>query len=265
MKPNIFYLRSSTSLKNTKKSNILSNLSLVRVHLVSTFFKKYGDRFEYIMNDRDPKLIEFYKEVQKTGCKPFFDFANKHWKNCTKELHKELIAKKNDDVFHWFFSKRCYTLYPSQYYPEHKDAKRTYSHEPFNDRDTFVKNCVFHCKNYTEFLKPFEGRKDVLIFLDPPYFQSCNGYYYDVKEKDDKDGFRIDHTTVWIDILNLMKSVTPTMLVSNYTTLIHYIFIAFFVIKYGKVYSLNSGNQILKKLKRKRRTRHCLYHNFKQS
>ena len=38
-------------------------------------FLKYGNRFEYVMNDSDPRLVELYTFVKEHGSKPLFDFV----------------------------------------------------------------------------------------------------------------------------------------------------------------------------------------------
>ena len=230
-------------------------------------FKKYGDKYHYIMNDTDPKMIEFFSEVKKNTSKPFFDFINQYWNKpiLTKELYKELIAKKDEDVYHWFFSRRCYTMYPGQFYPENRDANTSFTHEKFQERDKFIACCDFTNKDYAEFLETYQDRKDTFIFWDPPYFQSCNGYYHDCKEKESADGFCKDYTVIWIDILKHLQSSGPSLLVSNYTSLLHHIFKDFFTFKYGKTYSLNSGSALLRKIKKRRRTQHVVYDNLKLS
>ena len=227
-------------------------------------FQKYGNKYSYVMNDTDPKLIEFFKEIKENTSKPFFDFVSQYWNKpiLTQELYKELVAKKDEDVFHWFFYQRCYTIYRGKFYPESRDAQRSFTNERFSDRDKFVACCEFHNKDYMDFMEPYTNRKDTLVFWDPPYFQSCNGYYYDCKEKLTQDGFTKDYTVIWIDILRALQSSTPCLLVSNYTSILHHILKDFFTMKYGKTYASNSGSTILKTVKKKRRTQHVLYCNL---
>ena len=227
-------------------------------------FQKYGDKYRYIMNDKDAKLIEFFTEIKKNTSKPFFDFVDQYWNKpiLTQELYKELIAKKDEDIFHWFFWHRCYTMYKGRFYPECRNAQRSFTHEIYEDRDKFVACCEFSNKDYAKFLEPYLDSTDTLIFWDPPYFQSCNGYYYDCKEKVTEDGFMKDYTVIWIDILKALQSLTPSLLVSNYTSLLHHILKDFFTMKYGKCYSMNSGTIILKKNKTRRKTQHVVYDNL---
>jgi len=227
-------------------------------------FQKYGNKYNYVMNDNDPKLIEFFTEVKKKTSKPFFDFVNQYWNKpiMTQKFFKELIKKKDEDVFHWFFSQRCYTMYQGQFYTDCRDAQRTFAHKGFEDRDKFVACCEFSNQDYAAFLEPYQGRKDTLIFWDPPYFQSCNGYYHDCKEKLTEDGFVKDYTVIWIDILNALQSSTPSLLVSNYTCLLHHILKDFFTLKYGKSYFMNCGTELLKRTKKRRKTQHVIYDNL---
>jgi len=227
-------------------------------------FQIYGNKYNYVMNDKDSKLIEFFSEVKKNTSKPFFDFVNQYWNKpiLTKELYAELTAKKDEDVFHWYFWQRCYTMYRGKYYPERRDRIKSFTHEKFLERDKFVACCEFKNLDYATFLEAYLDSTDTLIFWDPPYFQSCNGYYYDCKEKLTAEGFLKDYTTVWIDILSALQSSTPSLLVSNYTSLLHHILKEFFTLKYGKTYSLNSGSKLLKNTKTRARTQHVIYDNF---
>ena len=227
-------------------------------------YRKYGDKFQYIMNDTDKHLIGIYKVIQDQGCGPLFDFANEktaeiykaEGPNRNPPLFKELIKKKHDDPFHYFFWHRVYHCHKGAFY---MNARRmTYDASKFEKRDEFVKKCKFSCLDYSEFLKEWEGRGDVLIMLDPPYFQSHNGYYWDVGQKTDENGFVKDYTCTCVDLYNFMKTKTPSILVTNYVSIIDYIFKEFFKKLYGKTYM----HDHLARKHKKKKTQHAIYVNF---
>ena len=51
--------------------------------------RKYGDKFQYIMNDTDKHLIGLYKLIQDQGCQPLFDFANEKCKEIYEAEDKD--------------------------------------------------------------------------------------------------------------------------------------------------------------------------------
>ena len=175
-------------------------------------------------------------------------------KSKSKEDFLELCKKKDKDIFHFFFWNKVYMLHKGQIY-FNKKKYGNYDSVKYKERDAFVKAAIIENKSHDDFLKDWE-RSDALIYFDPPYFQSFNGYYWDMKEKVNEDGTVKDQTTLWIDIKDLMKRGTPSILVTNYVSIIHYLFAEYFIKVYGKRYQWEN-------IKRKtKKTQHAIYRNF---
>ena len=169
----------------------------------------------------------------------------------TTESHKQLCKKKNEDLFHWFFYHRVYTQFKGSFWTNHQTAKRVYSWDDYKALDEFVKVAQFSQRDGSEVMARYLDDPSAFVYLDPPYFQSWNGHYYSNEKKVDSEGFVIDFTMVWMDILQLLDSVTPCVLVTNYVTILHQLLKNHFYLKYGKKYQLHS-----------RKTQHAVYANI---
>ncbi len=228
-------------------------------------FQKYGNRFKYILNDNDSMLCEMYRFIQKESCKPLFDFANEKGlevlKSKSQKMFKELIAKK-DDLMHWFFYRRVYSHYRGQIYfnnPKFTNKIGKFKYEKWKQRDEFIKTVIISNLDYTEFLEKHRNKK-ALVYIDPPYFQSYNGYVHQKNNKVLEDGSLIDYTSVWPNIYQYMKNTQPCVLVTNHISILDFIFKEFYKKKYGKRYNLNTPTT--QKNKKKKNTEHAVYANF---
>ncbi len=223
-------------------------------------FQKYGNKFKYVLNDINPRLMEMYKFIQKNGCKPLFDFVNEKVEELLKsqstEDFKKLTAKKDDDIFHFFFYNRVYTHYKGKLYFNGGTRKLgNYDYKKWKERDEFIRVAELSQQSHDTFLEPWKNRDDVLVYCDPPYFQSVNNYYWETREKTDTDGKIIDYTTVWTDLYEFMRQETPTILVTNYVSILHFIFAEYFQKKYPKRYMWANTQR------KKKCTEHVVYFN----
>lgn len=120
-------------------------------------------------------------------------------------------------------------------------------------RDLFNK-CQFSNLDYDEFIRNLPNNKRVLIFLDPPYFNSDNTRYSNNFKEE--DGYN-DGTSVYIKLYEHMKKSPHCVLfVMNKIDLINYIYKDFIKFEYKGTYQ----NTAMSKGKSKKH--HIVYSNF---
>ena len=98
--------------------------------------------------------------------------------------------------------------------------------------------------DYKEIFNKFKDDKKAFIFLDPPYFSSCNKTYYGQQENEDK--YITDGTELFIDILNFMKTCKcKVLLIINKNAITEYIYKDFIKSSYSRTYQLSKSKEIL--------------------
>ena len=124
-------------------------------------------------------------------------------------------------------------------------------------KDTYIQffnNATFFNLDYLDFIESLPKDKKILIYLDPPYFQSNNKTYDNAKRED--DGY-CDGTTMYIKLYELLKSSSHDILfIMNKIDLINYIYKDFIKKEYKGTYN-NSGAK-----KGKSPKHHIVYANF---
>ena len=105
----------------------------------------------------------------------------------------------------------------------------------------FFNKCTFSSMDYIDFIKSIPDDKKVLIYYDPPYFNSDNTGYH--PNTSNAVGYS-DGTKKYIDILNNFKDIKhDQLLILNHTDIMHYIFKDFFKSKLVSKYQ-NIGKNI---------------------
>lgn len=136
----------------------------------------YPNRFKYILNDIDDKLIELlniHKDEDKMTeiIEEFEEFK----KDITKEKYKEYVKKGFKG---WLFGNKYYAIRP-YLYPA-TDLKRLNTKMEFKDKPIYKflinEDVEIYNKDAIEIIEQYD-KEDCLIFLDPPYLNSCNCMY----------------------------------------------------------------------------------------
>lgn len=138
---------------------------------------KHPKKYTYVLNDNNKHLIELY-EIMKDENK-----LNKlvEFMNSKKSISKEEYNKMNicDNVYNWTFKNKFYCIRPGLY-----PTKRGVGDDYFNNMlkcpmIEFMRNEKIILSNEPGLVKydEFKTNKKALIFIDPPYLQSCNDFY----------------------------------------------------------------------------------------
>jgi site-specific DNA-adenine methylase len=144
--------------------------------------KLYPKKYKYIINDIDKNLIKLYNYI-KNDDQQIQDLINDTMKNIkNKDDYLKIISNNYDNKFiSWFISHKICSIRPGLYdldY-EYSEKKKVIfkKYEIFNflrDEDVEILNI-----DAVDLIKKYVGLKNCLIFLDPPYLNTCNSFYCD--------------------------------------------------------------------------------------
>lgn len=116
--------------------------------------------------------------------------------------------------------------------------------------EDFFQLVTFYNMDALDFINTLPKDKKVLIFYDPPYFDSCNATYVQSYQQ---EGEYRDSTHIYIDIMNNFKKLNhDQLLIVNYTSIMDYLFREYYSDKIMGHYQ--NAN--------KRSKKHILYKNF---
>lgn len=238
--------------KRQEVERILENIDLTNITTIIEPFAgssalsyyihtQYPNKFKYILNDNDAKLMELYQMAKEGTIQDFFNKINSMCFNdngdfIDKDRYKEIVKKK--DLEGWFIANKFYCRVSGLY--------------PLNGRKTHIKNDLG--QGFTDFLQSdavhlsqndavdlvdrYKDDDTCLIFLDPPYMDLNNDFY-------NCGGKNI------YEYLNYNKTFkSKIVVVVNETWINDIIFANYKAIKYNKLYQQSNRKVI-----------HCLYTN----
>jgi site-specific DNA-adenine methylase len=182
----------------------------------------------YIMADNDKMLIDFLNDVKLHGSKKYFDFVNAILvkPDFDKEMHNSLVANKDKDLLHRFNFRKAYNfqlgLFPSR--NVNKPFIRTKQHQLF---DEFAKHCEFVHQDFEQTMSGYADKPECLIFLDPPYLNSCN-LTYSVHEA--------DNTHYYVRILSFLEGQAKMVMILNSNAMMEFVFGKYIKSSFDKTY-----------------------------
>ena len=145
-------------------------------------WKKYGDKFNYYLNDNSKIIISFYelfkteelqtieKELQNIGNK----IDNKDdWKNYRKTGEKTVYKEL-------FFNKYS-ALGRIGFFPLTRDFKKL-KLDLNNEQREFIKfikspNVFITCCDWFPIFENHKNNEESILIFDPPYINTCNDFY----------------------------------------------------------------------------------------
>lgn len=189
----------------------------------------------YVLRDNDKMLIDFLLDVKAHGSKTYFDYANTIvCDSFTKDKHNAIVAKRNDDLKAWFYSKKCFQFRPLLF--PHRQINKPFVRTKEHERvDAFLKlpTVSIACQSYEQTFAQHKGKVRTLLFIDPPYLDSCNETYSAVTNEGG------DGTAVYRDIKRLVEADTEAraLCVLNNNALMSLVFdghvLHEYAVKYG--------------------------------
>jgi len=149
-------------------------------YYVSTLHPK---KYTYILNDSNKFLIELFEIVRdETKLKEFEEKINEKAKKLvSKEAYNAETKNKHTSIYDWYVANKIYTIRAGLYKMNYVYKYLKIDAPIMN----FLKNekIIFTCGDGTDCLIKYKNNVKCLLFVDPPYLQSCNSYYEDLKHQ----------------------------------------------------------------------------------
>lgn len=148
-------------------------------------WKKYGDKFNYYLNDNSKIIISFYElfkveefetilyELQKIGNTiNNKDDWNNYYKTGEKSVYKDLFFNK--------YSGMSLRIGLFNTIIDFKKLKYNLN----NEQKEFIKfikssNVFITCCDWFPIFENHKNNKENILIFDPPYLKSCNDFYLD--------------------------------------------------------------------------------------
>lgn len=170
---------------NNKKNIIecFCGSSTISFHI----WKKYGNQFNYHLNDLDNKLIDVYFLLRDKSIEEIEDNINiiknkflsyENDKERKEYFNNEIV--KSNNIYNYIFNKKYSTfragLCPSLKRIPKSDFKISAECQQFIE---FIKspNVYIYGDDWKNIFNKFKDQNDAIIILDPPYMFSCNRNY----------------------------------------------------------------------------------------
>ena len=170
----------------------------------------------------DPDLIGFYKQLKKSMKKTIKAIETKMtdaWKGNNKDFSKYLRKQGTTIEKLLFRSMNCDT------YNYVKGLRKIMNFKAkIPEYKKLFKKLRFKNKDVADLKIP--TNKNVLVFYDPPYFDSCNKTYMQKPTTIKGKFIRYpDNTKLYLDVLNKFKNYSfDQIMIINFTCLMHHLF-----------------------------------------
>ena len=134
---------------------------------------------KFILNDGDTFLYEMFNLIRnKTETRKLNKWYNKLMeKHITKEQYKEIV--KEDNLYAKYLKKKFYAIREGMYPIRNgitsfkkQDITECGIYDFFNNA-----NIDYKCIDAVELIKQEKDKKNNIIFIDPPYINTCNKQY----------------------------------------------------------------------------------------
>jgi site-specific DNA-adenine methylase len=213
---------------------------------------------DYHINDLDDELINFLNYIKLNGSKKLLKKIKKIWfdnDDKSPEYFNSLAEEYKNDENRYdlkiLLKKITYLGNGRTYYEN--NAHNKFNVKDYSATDNFFINAEITQKDYTEIFEKYKNDKKALLFLDPPYLDSCNKDYKTHAKRCGGTTKTIkDNTMMYVDIrkyLDVCKC--KVIMIINDNAINQYIYKDFIKSSYEKIYQRN-----------KVKTRHLVISNF---
>jgi site-specific DNA-adenine methylase len=225
----------------------------------SLYLFSKNNNIKSIVNDLDPKLINFFNEIKRdedaviNGVnKMISERPNKEEYEVLKKEYKEDKGDNLRKAILYLFLKKYHGI--REFLHPAEKVINILKKEKFETFFKWVKNTEYNLKDFKETMEDLKKYKNkrLFVFFDPPYFESFNSDYSNFKAHKEDNNI-IDNTQIYIDILDYLKSCKRnTMLIINKNAITKYIYSKYILGDYKKTYQYTKSN-----------TEHLIIGNYK--
>lgn len=209
----------------------------------------FNKDIKFHINDSDKMHIRFLEDIKLNGHAKYFNLVREM--DISPEFHKHMIEnykKYPNNLLFYFYYNKVYDIRKGLYPARGIKFKEMKSYIIY---DSLFKISKITDLDYMEILEIYRDNKDALLYLDPPYFDSCN-VTYSQYNKNNNTNYVTDNTGIYINIINFMRSCKCYfIMIINDNAIMRYIFKDFIVMDYNKMYSQT-----------KKKTKHIIISNI---
>lgn len=204
------------------------------------YWNSNGKKLNYHINDIDINLYNFLNYININGSKIMIEKYNISLETMNKENYNKILTeyKNQYDPIKYFIIKKCTCRYIGLY----RKTKKPISIDKYKHNDEFINKCVITNNDYKIIFDKYKDDENAFLFIDPPYFQSCNIWYTGYDDRTDTKNNIIDNTIMFIDIYNMLRSAKcKILLIINKNAITEYIYKDFIKSEYIKQYQLTKN------------------------
>jgi hypothetical protein len=135
------------------------------------------NKYKYILNDNNKYLIELYKVASsKKKLNKLINKLNILLKDINKEKYKIII--NSDTLEGWIIKNKIYAI-RAGLFPTTRKIIESFEYLNTCPMIDFLRteDITFYNMDAIELYEKFKDNKEALIFLDPPYINTCNDFY----------------------------------------------------------------------------------------
>lgn len=200
---------------------------------------------KFAICDLDTELIALWRYIRANGADSLYEYCatrlnDTHWL-ATREKEKKGEFLGPLDYFYMRKTgghRGSMIMKPTRWSKltkgPHHDATTAFFQSP---------NVDFILGDWSECIEKFANNPRALIFLDPPYFDSCNQLYQSMRNKrTDADGYVTDITGLYIEMREVLQnSLARVISITNGCEIMKYVFAPFIRSEYEKRYNTSAG------------------------
>lgn len=224
-------------LENVKYTKVVEPFGGSCAFSISEYLKNKD--LEIYISDIDDELTSFcnnfYKNDELIMNIVLNIVSNIHNKEDYDRFYKKFCNKiDNNNIIdfcaYYLFKRTFFKLRQGMYY---RNAKITLNTLQKNKDflNEFFKKHMYNCVDYKIIFEQFKNDEDALLFLDPPYLNSCSSFYK-------KIDCEINFDLLWEDIFDLFNNgKCKIILIVNNNFFMRKVFEKWLYISYDKQYS----------------------------
>lgn len=183
---NHFYM-SYYGNKRQEVENIYNSIDLTHIDTIiepfcgscaiSYYLSLQKPGMKFILNDNNPFLKEMYEIlINDKKIKKFEKEYNKITLTIVDKITYNVVIKQKD-IMGWFIKNKVFNIRPGMFNPG-MTIKTTINLKSFPIYDFFNNNNIeFTTDNALKIYEDYKHDGTAMIFLDPPYLNSCNDFY----------------------------------------------------------------------------------------